>query len=75
MKLRFNINIESGAGKSAGFRDVDYTKYGATIVSRDDIWNNSDILLKVRKPNEYEEFNEIDAMEKLHMLVSYFYPA
>jgi NAD/NADP transhydrogenase alpha subunit len=74
-KLRFSVTVESGAGRTAGFRDDDYTAAGATVAARADVWSNADILLKLKKPEAYEEFNELEAMDKLHMLVSYFYPA
>ena len=42
--------IESGAGNEAGFLDAAYEQAGATIVDAAAVWNESDILLKVRGP-------------------------
>lgn len=44
----FNVVVESDAGKNAYFSNADYESSGATIVSQDDVWKKSDIILKVR---------------------------
>jgi H+-translocating NAD(P) transhydrogenase subunit alpha len=44
------IAIERGAGEAAGFLDAAYTAAGAEIVSRDDVFATSDVLLQVRTP-------------------------
>lgn len=45
------IRIESGAGEGAKFNDPDYRAAGAEIVSASDVYNTTDIVLKVRPPN------------------------
>ena len=55
--LNIKIIIESGAGKNAGYSDDDYIKCGAIILkSAIDIYNNSDIIVKVKEPqiSEYD---------------------
>jgi Alanine dehydrogenase/PNT, N-terminal domain len=41
------VHIETGAGNASCFTDAAYQKVGATIVT--DAWQNSDIILKVKK--------------------------
>jgi H+-translocating NAD(P) transhydrogenase len=41
-----SVNIESGAGAASYFSDDSYRDAGATIV--DNVWNKSDIILKVK---------------------------
>ena len=45
-KPGFQVAIEKGAGVASNFSDADYQAAGATIV--DDVWKESDIVLKVR---------------------------
>lgn len=54
VKLGFKVKIEEGAGKEAGFEDEDYIKNGGQIVSTKEIWENTEIIVKVRGP-EYNE--------------------
>ena len=42
-KMKFNIEIEKGAGVNASFSDSEYIQAGATIA--EDVWNN-DMILK-----------------------------
>ena len=46
VKPGFQVLIEKGAGEGAHFTDQAYEAAGATIV--DDVWKDSDIVLKVR---------------------------
>lgn len=64
------MNVESGAGFGAKFRDIDYTEAGAKVVDEKSAYN-SDILLKVRQPME----SEITLMKPGATLVSFLYPA
>ncbi|MFA7274959.1 MAG: NAD(P) transhydrogenase subunit alpha [Crocinitomicaceae bacterium] len=43
--LGINVWIETGAGNSAGFSDMDYKNAGAEIATSNEIVNNSDLLL------------------------------
>jgi alanine dehydrogenase len=55
-----DVLVESGAGTGSAFADEVYTNVGARIVSVDDVWNDSELLLKVKEPiePEYERLRE-----------------
>lgn len=48
--------IETDAGEKAGFVNDDYLKSGARIVSREELWQKSDIILSIWgiSPSEYD---------------------
>jgi NAD(P) transhydrogenase len=48
VKPGFSVLIEKGAGSPSFFSDADYEAAGAKIVERDDVWKDSDIVMKVR---------------------------
>jgi alanine dehydrogenase len=50
------VLVESGAGLGSAFTDDAYERTGAAIVSVDDVWGRSELLLKVKEPIalEYE---------------------
>jgi alanine dehydrogenase len=54
------VAIESGAGNGSAFPDEAYTRVGAKIVSVDDVWERSDLVLKVKEPiaTEYPRLRE-----------------
>jgi alanine dehydrogenase len=49
-----DVLVESGAGTGSAFADDAYTNVGARMVSVDDVWNDSELLLKVKEPIEPE---------------------
>jgi alanine dehydrogenase len=55
-----DVLVESGAGTGSAFADEAYTNVGARTVSVDDVWNDSELLLKVKEPiePEYERLRE-----------------
>ena len=53
VKYGFDINIEEGAGISAGFRDEDYDSVGARIVSTNEVWATP-VVTKVAPPTNAE---------------------
>ena len=55
VKLGFSIQIEKGAGESSGYSDNLYEKNGANIVSTQEIWEKSEIIIKVRAPSDYNK--------------------
>ena len=58
IKLGFEVAIESSAGAGSSFSDSAYTEAGATVVrSAKSIWQDSDIILKVRAPEFNPELN------------------
>src|SRR3954468_9015937 len=54
------VAIETGAGIGSAFPDEAYTRVGAQIVSVDDVWDRSDMVLKVKEPiaAEYPRLRE-----------------
>lgn len=45
------VLVQAGAGLGSGFSDVDYSTEGAEIAaSADEVWAQSDLLLKVKEP-------------------------
>jgi alanine dehydrogenase len=48
------VVIEAGAGVGSAFADSAYAAVGAHIVSTDDVWEQSELLLKVKEPIERE---------------------
>ncbi|CEJ59984.1 Putative NAD(P) transhydrogenase [Penicillium brasilianum] len=69
------VLIERGAGEGAQLLDHAYEKAGATIVDRDTIYSDSDIVLKVRGPQIDGPFNEVQALRKGSTVISFLYPA
>ena len=43
------VIVERGAGEGSGFPDESYLAVGARIASVDDVWGESDLLLKVKE--------------------------
>lgn len=43
----FKVLVEDGAGMASYFNNNDYEQAGATIVSKEQVWKDSDIVLKV----------------------------
>jgi alanine dehydrogenase len=54
------VAIETGAGDGSSFPDEQYQRIGAEIVSVDDVWGSSDLVLKVKEPiaSEYPRLRE-----------------
>jgi H+-translocating NAD(P) transhydrogenase subunit alpha len=71
LKQGFEVFIESGAGKLSNFSDEDFKQAGANITSVDQIWQQSDIVLKVLPPLE----NEVEKMKENQFLASYIFPS
>ena len=45
-----DVLVEAGAGLGSAFPDETFERAGATIVSVDDVWGRSELLLKVKEP-------------------------
>lgn len=60
MHAGHSVLIESNAGEAIGFSDEDYTKVGASIVSKDELFAKSDMIIKVKEPleSEYKYFRD-----------------
>jgi alanine dehydrogenase len=55
-----DVAIEVGAGTGSSFADSDYERVGARMVSVDEVWDGSDLVLKVKEPiaSEYHRLRE-----------------
>jgi alanine dehydrogenase len=54
------VLVETTAGDGSSFFDADYERAGAQIVSVEDVWGTSELLLKVKEPiaSEYPRMRE-----------------
>ena len=54
------VAIEQGAGAGSAFPDEAFARVGAEIVPVDDVWERSDLVLKVKEPiaSEYSRLRE-----------------
>jgi NAD(P) transhydrogenase subunit alpha len=78
IKLGFSVVIESGAGVAAHFTDDAYRESGATIASVvEQVWAESDIVLKVRPPTDHPRLgrHEADLLRQGGTLISFVWPA
>ena len=72
IKLGFEITVESQAGAAADFSDAAYEAAGCNVaLSADEVWTQSDIILKVRGP----EPDEAGRLRSGQTLVSFLWPA
>jgi NAD(P) transhydrogenase subunit alpha len=72
IKLGFDVAVESGAGTAANYSDAAYEAAGCSIVAAtDSIWGDSDIILKVRGP----ENEEAERLKSGQTLISFLWPA
>ncbi|KAG6874214.1 hypothetical protein C0995_003760 [Termitomyces sp. Mi166 len=66
------ILVERHAGAEAQFLDEQYAKVGATLVSREEVFGYSDIMLKVRPPLFEQESSHV---KQGSTIISFMYPA
>ena len=72
MKLGYDVSVQSGAGSAANFSDGAYEAAGCAIAgSAADIWSSSDIVLKVRPPQD----GEAAGLRSDQTLISFLWPA
>ena len=55
-----DVFVETGAGIGSAFPDAAYDRVGAHVVATDDLWGDSELLLKVKEPiaEEYPRLRE-----------------
>ena len=71
-KLGFDVAVESGAGAESSYSDEAYREAGCDVIgSTDDLWSQSDIVLKVRAP----EGEEAARLRSDQTLISFLWPA
>ncbi|KAG6814476.1 hypothetical protein H0H92_000001 [Tricholoma furcatifolium] len=66
------VLVERHAGTEAQFLDEQYTKAGAHVVSREEVFASSDIMLKVRPPLHEQESDHVKVGSTI---ISFMYPA
>ncbi|KIX03107.1 NAD(P)(+) transhydrogenase (AB-specific), alpha subunit [Rhinocladiella mackenziei CBS 650.93] len=66
------VLVERGAGTEAEYSDEVYEHVGATVVDRQTVWSQSNILLKVRPPNLE---TEIPSIREGAAMISFLQPA
>ncbi len=77
-KLGFEVLIESGAGERANFSDKAYEDANCRIIAdTETLWNEADIILKVRQPMENAKLgkHEADLLAAGKTFISFIYPA
>jgi len=71
IKLGFEVAIESNAGTAANYSDQSYRDAGCSVTTVDEVWNESDIILKVRGPDKEESMR----LKSGQTLISFLWPA
>ena len=72
IKLGYEVAVESGAGATASYSDAAYESAGCSVAATaDEIWNDSDIVMKVRGPDA----EEAPRLKSGQTLISFLYPA
>jgi len=78
IKLGFEVLVESGAGEGSSFSDAAYTDAGVTVAeSAKAIWDDSDIILKVRSLEFNSSLNseEVDLLREKQVIITFLAPA
>jgi len=71
IKLGFDVAVESGAGEHASYSDAAYRETGCEVIAAaGDLWQQSDIILKVRAP----EGDEAAGLRADQTLISFLWP-
>ncbi|CAN5124007.1 Re/Si-specific NAD(P)(+) transhydrogenase subunit alpha [soil metagenome] len=77
-KLGFDVQVESHAGHGINCIDGEYREAGATIIDgTKELWATSDVILKVRPPEQNNELgiHEADLMKEGGWLIGFMWPA
>jgi NAD(P) transhydrogenase subunit alpha len=77
LKLGFEVSVEAQAGAGASFRDAEYSALGASVLhSTRELWDTSDIILKVQPPEQNSELglHEAELLREGATLVSFIWP-
>lgn len=77
-KLGFDLCIETGAGAAAQFSDDVYSAAGVEVIAdARQVWESSDIILKVRQPEAHPGLgiDETELLDGDKTLISFLWPA
>lgn len=60
VKNNHQVFVENNSGLISGFTNDDYIKSGAVILNKEEVWNKSDMIIKVKEPlkEEYKYLRE-----------------
>ncbi|MFT5722170.1 MAG: NAD(P) transhydrogenase subunit alpha [Motiliproteus sp.] len=78
LQMGYEVAIEAGAGKAAKFLDEAYRQAGAEIIEGTEaLWSASDIVLKVRPPEDHPKLDkhEADLLNEGAVLLCFLWPA
>lgn len=71
VKKGFEVLVESGAGLNSFYSDDAYTAAGAQVTSKDAVYSQADVLLRVNAPSP----EEISKMKRDAILISFMWAA
>ena len=71
IELGYSVVVEAGAGVAASFSDAAYREAGCDVGDAAGIWADSDIVLKVRAPND----TETASLRAGQVLICFLWPA
>ena len=72
IKLGFDVAVETGAGEHSSFSDDAYRDAGCEVIgSADELWSKSDLIMKVRAPDDAEAAK----LRADQTLISFIWPA
>ncbi len=77
-KLGFDVAVESGAGHGINTSNSEYREAGAAVIDKtQELWELSDVILKVRPPEENKELgkHEADLLREGAWLIGFMWPA
>ena len=71
------VLVEKGAGEGSSIPDDQYVQAGAKIVDTTSVYAESDVMLKVRLPQNHPTLNkhETELLKENSKLISFLYPA
>ena len=71
MKKGYQLNVEKGAGILSNISDDEYRESGANLCdTRDELYANSDVIVKVNPPDS----DEIKLLSDKKTVISFMYP-
>ncbi|MFN8009546.1 MAG: alanine dehydrogenase [Terriglobia bacterium] len=65
------VLLQEGAGEGSGISDEEYRHAGATLLSREQVWGRSEMVVKVKEPVE----DEYDLLREGQILFTYLHLA
>jgi alanine dehydrogenase len=67
----FSVNVEQGAGEKIGYSDDSYQNVGAKILTREKLFSDSEMIVKVKEP----QASEIELLKQGQIVFSYLHLA